>query len=471
MSHQRSSQQVTGSPLWIWGLLALLAFLPLPFGANRPWAADLMGVMTASLIFLMLRTEPNAPWQELSQRTRLRTSLIGFTLVLAWSFIQTLSSTPASWHHPFWKEAASILGPMTSSISIDPTLYFESCARFLSYILIFVLAFVAGSDSKRALLCLKSLTLIGTSYALYGLIAYATGTETILWYKKWAYHTFLTSTFVNKNSYAAYAGLTLLPTLSYVRQRFKDKWRNHKAHKKNAFMFLESLSLIDLAFLLSPIIILAALSLTGSRAGTISSLCAVMAFFISLKINRRRRKGKQYFVSALILLGFLFFVLIGGHTLITRFEVNYLSQDTELRLKAYKLALTAIGDNPWTGFGLDTFDTAFRLYRDATLPVWFHHAHNDYLEMIIDLGLPAALLLFLSLASLISCCMSGVANRHQNAVYPAMGVAASTLIIIHSLFDFSMHIPAIAALYAALLGIACAQSWSHRITNGNPLRN
>jgi len=33
---------------------------------------------------------------------------------------------------------------------------------------------------------------------------------------------------------------------------------------------------------------------------------------------------------------------------------------------------------------------------------------------------------------------------------------------IHALVDFSLQIPAVAILYACLLGIGCAQAWSSR---------
>ena len=166
--------------------------------------------------------------------------------------------------------------------------------------------------------------------------------------------------------------------------------------------------------------------------------------------------------AAIVFVVFLLFVMIGGHTLVSRFNVENVGQDTAIRMAAYSLTLDAISDNPWFGFGLGTFDTAFRIYRDSSLPVWFHHAHNDYLEMMMDLGIPAALILFAVIGVLISVCVKGVWKRKRDSVYPAVGVAASVLIAVHSLFDFSMHIPAIAALYVALLGLGVGQSWSSR---------
>ena len=47
-------------------------------------------------------------------------------------------------------------------------------------------------------------------------------------------------------------------------------------------------------------------------------------------------------------------------------------------------------------------------------------------------------------------------------IYPATGVAITVLVGFHSLFDFSMEMPAVAILYAGVMGGCCSQSWSTR---------
>jgi len=53
-------------------------------------------------------------------------------------------------------------------------------------------------------------------------------------------------------------------------------------------------------------------------------------------------------------------------------------------------------------------------------------------------------------------------DRGRDWVYPATGVAATLLVGIHSFFDFSLQMPAVAITYACILGVACAQSYSSR---------
>jgi hypothetical protein len=44
-------------------------------------------------------------------------------------------------------------------------------------------------------------------------------------------------------------------------------------------------------------------------------------------------------------------------------------------------------------------------------------------------------------------------------VFPCIGVGATTLVAVHSLFDFSLQMPGVAALYWLLMGAAVAQSF------------
>ncbi len=450
-------------PYWFWGFLALLVLLPLPFGGNRPWASDLSGVICGVLLIAMLWTREGAPPRPgTPPRKRLVFCMAGITLLIFWMFVQTVSWTPDAWHHPLWSEAAALLGSIRGAISVDPGAFPEALVRFLSAVAVFILAFQSGRDRDDAKMILHALAYAGFAYALYGLIVQSTGSETILWYKKWAYQGFLTSTFVNKNSYAAYAGLGLLCSLYVVRERFKRVTAKDLALAKKsrlAALFV-SLSAWDFAVLFMPVVILGALALTGSRAGAASALLGVFTLFLAFAIARRWSAKKWFILAGTIGVVFVLFVNMGGDALMTRLQDEKLGEDQSTRLAAYALVRQAISDNPVFGFGLGTFDGAFRLYRDASLPLWFHHAHNDYLEMMMDLGVPAALLLFVCLAVPASCCVVGVWKRKRDAMIPAIAVAATVLIGSHVLVDFSLHIPAIAATYAALLGVGVAQSFS-----------
>jgi len=311
---------------------------------------------------------------------------------------------------------------------------------------------------------LKMLTYAGLAYAVYGIIMQALDIQYVLWFEKWAYQGFVTSTFVNKNSYATYAGLGLLCSAGYVKEYFSEKYarktKTIKPAPKNAW--LQELDLKDLFHCFIPMIILGALILTSSRAGFLSMILGMVAFISALSLNQRHR-GHSWIISAVAAVVLVVALVgIGGDTLLSRSNEQMLDSDMSTRVAAYKLELQAVADNPLFGSGLGTFENAFRLYRDSSLPLWFQHAHNDYLEMAMELGLPATLSFLAAIAILVSCCIQGVWKRKRLGEIPAIGFAASVLVGVHATADFSMQMPAIAATYSALLGLGISQSWSGR---------
>ena len=66
----------------------------------------------------------------------------------------------------------------------------------------------------------------------------------------------------------------------------------------------------------------------------------------------------------------------------------------------------------------------------------------------------------LAVALIAGQCFLGVTRRRRDFVYPALAFAVSVQVAVHSLVDFSLQIPAVAATYALVLGLGFAQSWS-----------
>ena len=61
---------------------------------------------------------------------------------------------------------------------------------------------------------------------------------------------------------------------------------------------------------------------------------------------------------------------------------------------------------------------------------------------------------YLALAGLVWTCWKGVQRCRRDWGYPATGVAASVLVGLHAMLDFSLQLPAVAILYAGIMGIA-----------------
>ena len=164
-------------------------------------------------------------------------------------------------------------------------------------------------------------------------------------------------------------------------------------------------------------------------------------------------------ISAFIVFGDLF-----GERLAETPEIKLDDTSTD-RIAVYAVTLQSIFDAPLSGFGYGTFADIFPLYRNSNIGIvgTWDKAHNTYLELLQGLGIPGAMVFFASIAVLIAACLRGALVRKRHATPPLVAVAASTIVLLHSLIDFSLQIQAITLTWCALLGIGVAQSLSSNV--------
>ncbi len=443
--------------------LAMLVFLPLPLGTNRYWISDAVAVFCSLPLILLclalLRGDLPYPKDYPAKTMAIAGGL--FLAAVAWGFLQAQPWTPSAWHHPLWQDVQGFPDAFSGAISLTPALAVEHISRLLLYAACFAMAFFWGRDRERAKRLVMALAIAAVAYALYGLTMQASGLRMVLWYEKWAYRDFVTSTFVNKNSYATYASLGLLCCLALLWRKLSRTPRLPPSPDASQLTaFVEWVGVKGMLYTLPAIVTLGALFMTASRAGVASGLAGCFAFLAALAVNRRWGWKKWLPMGLAVLAVCLAVAAVGDLLLLDRMDQHRVESDTPVRLTAYAVTLRAIESNPWLGFGLGSFEGVFRIYRDPSMLLWFQHAHNDYLEVALELGLPAALSLWLAVVFMIVLCAIGLWKRKRDAIYPALALGASVTVGLHSLADFSMHIPAVAATYASILGLGVAQSWS-----------
>ena len=196
-----------------WAFLLIVILALLPFGANRPWSWSLLSLLLGAVTLLWVASKVLDRGRIAVPLRRCWPFLALFGLIVLWPLLQSSGFPPASWHHPLWSQAAEALGePLNGAVSVNPGATREAVMRLLGYGAVFWLALQFGRNTYRARQLLWALACSAAPYALYGLIVKATGNDTILWFDKWAYPNSITSTFVNRNSYATFAGMGFLCT-------------------------------------------------------------------------------------------------------------------------------------------------------------------------------------------------------------------------------------------------------------------
>lgn len=363
---------------------------------------------------------------------------------------------PLSWTHPVWTETAAALSrPLGATISANPEMSGHAVMRLGAYGLIFVLATQLGRQRHRAAWGLKSVAVAVLVYGAYALFCQLIELDYILWMKKWAYQGDATGTFVGRAAFGAFAGIGVLACLALAIHRSAAQRPSIGTSER-----IERLLARTVPWLIASGFLWLAVLASHSRGAFLVTGAGCLALLIAATIGRLVRL-RQTLALLLVLIGLAgAAVLADGDITLARMSGE--GDLTGDRPNLMRLTWIAIGDAPLTGHGLGTFTSAIMPYRDTSLPrpVLYNHAHNSWEEVIMDLGWPAGLCLLSAVIIPIAGCCAGLVRRRQDQIYPALAVAAATLLGLQAMIDFTVQIPALAALFAYLLGIGYSQSWS-----------
>jgi hypothetical protein len=440
-------------------LIVVLAWAPLPFGSARPWAWEFLGIVAMALLGLSAAYETGRPSRPGTLQPLLPALVMG-GLVAAWIVFQSLPWDLFGWHHPFWDRASEVIGrPLDASLSIDREASMVHLFRLLTYTAYFTIAWQVARRPEAAGRVLRAIAAIATVYALYGLGEFASPDPRILWFVKEAYVTDVTSTFINRNSYATFAGLAVIAHLVLIANILNKKI---DPRSRRAFLLSMTDSLLGHArwLLFGLIICSGSLLMSHSRGGLISTLAAVLVLMVLILAAPAARAPWRWWFTGFVAVGCVAIVLLTGASTFDRLDA--LTSDAEMRPKINAALLRAVGDNWLSGTGYGSFADVFPLYQPLSVVGFVDLAHDDYLENALELGVPAAALLFGAVLYLGGRCLVGVFRRRRDVIYPLAGVAATVLVGVHSALDFSLQIPAVAVTYAVMLGIGLAQSTGTR---------
>jgi O-antigen ligase len=438
-------------------LALILALAPLPLGSARPLPWSVLALAAAILLVMATGQELLDPAPSRALRPLLAPLML-MALVFAWIVFQMMPTGLALPYAPIWSMAQNVLGTTLSpSISVDRYQSAADLLHLLTYVAIFFAAWRAARDGESPRFLLRLIGWIGAAYALYGIVVYSLGNTSILWLRKWAYTSDLTGTFVNRNSFATFLGLALVCNLALFTELFARRL-DTSSRRMAILSAFESILSRGLWITLRIVLVGGALLLTHSRGGTISTLIAIVVLSLLIwSAPSLRGEWRKPLVVA-IGLGTCLVGFAAGAGLLTRFETTAIAEDG--RSTVYAETMQAIREHPIFGTGLGTFQFVYPAYQTPDIAGFYDLAHDDYLENTLDLGIPAALAFFAALVLLAGQCVLGMFQRRRNAIYPVVALAATVLVGVHAVVDFSLQIPAVAVTYAAILGIGVAQSVS-----------
>jgi len=452
----------------LWAFIAGLAWCPFWFGSNVLLAWGINAVLFPGLVViyelsLLIRRKPHAV-----AVGQIRLPAVLFIVVVLWILTQNATWTPGWMHHPIWQMAADALGrPVEGSISVNRELTSLALLRLITAASVFWLAMQICRDASRARLLLQSVAAIICAYAAYGLVAAWLTPGRILWFKNpYAKNWLVNSTFVNPDSFSAYAGIGFVLFCGLILRLYRNELTAVGGSMQfRIASFIEVTGQKGVALLAGGVVTLIALLQTGSRGG-IAATAFGLCVLGTLTLRRRKQPFAQSDVIIVVIVGALLvgaiFLIFGDVVFgkISREGVGDLG-----RIGLYVITMRSILAVPWFGYGYGTFADVFPMFRDqsmGTLETWTQ-AHDTYLEAFQGLGLIFGPMLVAAVAVPVWRCVKGAATRQMNET-PCVAAAVAFLLGAHALVDFTLQLQAIAITFMALLGAGVAQSDSSRLT-------
>jgi len=116
--------------------------------------------------------------------------------------------------------------------------------------------------------------------------------------------------------------------------------------------------------------------------------------------------------------------------------------------------LRMVRDRPIAGWGLGLFPIIYPQYRSFSTDLFVNQAHNDYLQALVETGIPGFACVLWFIGNLYHSGIRNLRAQSSMAAAPVLGpLVGCTGILVHSLSDFNLHIPANAALFFVLCGM------------------
>jgi len=386
-----------------------------------------------------------------------RRLVYGTTLALglaaAWVLVQCLPLPLGFLTHPVWVDLATTIPVAMGHLSVSPIRTLSALPALILPGLIFLSTLILCQSARAAKRVWIMLSLLGAAIVVLSVLLEAYFPEVRFFSSYQVGFGSFSGVFVNRNVAAAFFGLTAFALAGTI-QILNSETRAVPARPLTRAAILLALFWILL------FVTLIAIIATRSRAGTMLNLPLL---FLCLAIIYARKHHQRKTARMLVVLGGGFVLLVlFGEPVFSRLASSSQDFRQDFRWCAWASTFAVIQDNPWTGTGFATFIEVFPSYRDpvclGTQGSW-HRAHNSFLELALGLGLPAALILLaLGYRLVLKSCVTGLRRRKSMRGIPILTLGALTFGSAHSLVDFPLQIPGVAAYFAALLAAGCAIS-------------
>jgi O-antigen ligase len=358
----------------------------------------------------------------------LQIPLMGATI---YAFIQII---------PLGSRSVAGLEGIPNTISLDPFATWTTALQLIAFSIFFTVLLTSLSSAVRIRRFFSLIAVFGFFFAFFAILQSVVSPEKIYG----IYDVSLGApygSFVNRNSFAAYMEMAAaLPLgLVFVGAVIKEK----------RLLYITAIALMGVSLLLC-----------RSRGGLVAFIAElILLFFLTRQSTTRKnillRAGLVILLIFAIIAGAIF---VGGDTSLTRFADTASSNDlSSERAHIWSVTTKVIAANMPLGAGFGAFAVAYTPFDDASGLARVEQAHNDYLQVLADAGIPGLILglLFLFFFFRHGRNISSIRNAYRRGI--ALGAFAGCFaVLVHSIFDFVLHVTAVALLFLSLMALLSA---------------
>jgi O-antigen ligase len=411
----------------LYGTFGLLMFGPAAFGAVEPWSTFVLETGAVLLMLFWLRKQ----WLdgELTiQWNPLFLPMAGFGLLI---LLQIVLGTSAYKH--------------------------DTISGALLYCTYGMLCFLSGQTLLRSSQARKVAVILATfgfTIAAFALLQGISSNGKLYWFYPVSHGGWIYGPYVNHNHYAGLMELLVpIPLVMSLSRLAPEKER--------------------IAAGIAAAVMVVTIFLSGSRGGMLAVFVELVFFVIVLL---RQRKSLRIAVGAaafaIVLVSLL--AWLGGKELTSRVSSISTETRTELsggmRLSIDRDSIRVFRSKPVLGWGLGTFPVVYPQYRSFYTNFFVNEAHNDYLQLLCEMGVLGFGTMVWFLIVLYRTALPRIRNWASD-VSSAVTLACTlgfTGILVHSLLDFNLQIPGNAALFYVLCTIAAAPPLLQRSRKRRP---
>ena len=268
-----------------------------------------------------------------------------------------------------------------------------------------------------------------------------------------------TGTFANRNFFAAllYCSIPLTWALAL---------RVIRQHRVNKYIVGAFASVMLLAGILG-------LAAAGSRAGIILAMLALLSSaaigFGSAGLDQRKSQSRWAIVAAIAAL-----LLIGQFGMVAILRLAELDPVSDYRTQISETTLRAAWDYFPLGSGFGTFVPVYAMHETPAtiLSAYVNHAHNDWLELWLEGGIPVALVMLAFLAwYFVNLYRLWRPRENPEGVLLARaGAITCGLLLLHSLVDYPLREPSLAVVFGLMCALMTVLPSEHGVSRGEHRR-